>query len=123
MVVKCQGINYDLMSSAEKNAVEQGFIQYLNTLRYPIQIFVQTRKVDLTSSINTYKEKIDNLSENLASKEFEYNQKVRKGIGTRRELEAENFEIVKARNLYEYGKDIVKNTERMSLNKNILTKS
>ena len=33
MVVKCQGINYDLMSAVEKNSVEQGFIQYLNTLR------------------------------------------------------------------------------------------
>ena len=36
MVVKCQGINFDLMSAVEKNSVEQGFIQYLNTLRNPI---------------------------------------------------------------------------------------
>ena len=41
MVVKCQGINYDLMSAVEKNSVEQGFIQYLNTLRNPIQIYIQ----------------------------------------------------------------------------------
>ena len=41
MVVKCQGINYDLMSGVEKNSVEQGFIQYLNTLRTPIQIYIQ----------------------------------------------------------------------------------
>ena len=34
----------------------------------------------------------------------------------------ERFELVKARNLYEYGTDIVANTERMSLNKSILTK-
>ena len=38
------------------------------------------------------------------------------------QLEKERFEVVKARNLYEYGTDIVNNTERMSLNKNILTK-
>ena len=53
MVVKCQGINYDLMSGVEKNSVEQGFIQYLNTLRNPIQIYVQTRTVDLTGSIKS----------------------------------------------------------------------
>ena len=122
MVVKCQGINYDLMSGAEKNSVEQGFIQYLNALRYPIQIYVQTRTVDLTGSIETYKQKVRNLADNLANKEFEYNQKVRRGNVDRHVLDAEKFEIVKARNLYEYGTDIVNNTERMSLNKNILTK-
>lgn len=122
MIVKCQGINYDLMSGVEKNSVEQGFIQYLNTLRYPIQIYVQTRTVDLTGSISTYKQKVKDLGDNLARKEFEYNQKVRSGNYDKMTLDKERFEIVKARNLYEYGTDIVGNTERMSLNKNILTK-
>ena len=122
MVVKCQGINYDLMSGVEKASVEQGFIQYLNTLRYPIQIYVQTKTVDLTSSLSTYKQKVKNIGTNLAQKEFDYNQKVRSGKYTKLALEKENFEIIKARNLYEYGMDIVDNTEKMSLNKNILTK-
>ena len=55
MVIECQGINYDLMSGLEKNSVEQGFLQFLNTLRYPIQIYVQTRTVNLGGSINSYK--------------------------------------------------------------------
>ena len=122
MVVKCQGINYDLMSGVEKNSVEQGFIQYLNTLRNPIQIYVQTRTVDLTGSINTYKQKVRDLGDNLAHKEFEYNQKVRSGQYEKQELDGDKFEVAKARNLYEYGTDIVNNTERMSLNRNILTK-
>lgn len=122
MVVKCQGINYDLMSAVEKNSVEQGFIQYLNTLRNPIQIYIQTRKVDLTGSIDTYKQKVKDIGDNLARMEYDYNQKVRNGQASSRDLDAEKFEIAKARNLYEYGTDIVKNTERMSLNKNILTK-
>lgn len=122
MIVKCQGINYDLMSGVEKNSVEQGFIQYLNTLRYPIQIYVQTRTVDLTNSLNTYKQRIIDLRDRLARKEFEYNQKARSGGYSRGDLAKENFEVVKARNLYEYGMDIVDNTERMSLNRNILSK-
>ena len=122
MVVKCQGINYDLMSGVEKNSVEQGFIQYLNTLRYPIQIYVQTRTVDLTGSLSTYKQKVRELGDNLARKEFEYNQKIRSGEYNQENLAGEKFEVVKARNLYEYGTDIVSNTERMSLNRNILTK-
>ncbi len=122
MVVKCQGINYDLMSGVEKNSVEQGFIQYLNTLRYPIQIYVQTRTVDLTGSLSTYKQKVRELGDNLARKEYEYNQKIRSGEYNQENLAGEKFEVVKARNLYEYGTDIVSNTERMSLNRNILTK-
>ena len=47
MVVECQGVNYDLMSEVEKNAVEEGFIQFLNALRHPIQIYTQTRTINL----------------------------------------------------------------------------
>ncbi len=34
MVIECQGINYDLMSQMEKVGVEEGFQQFLNTLRF-----------------------------------------------------------------------------------------
>lgn len=122
MIIKCQGINYDLMSGVEKSSVEQGFIQYLNTLRYPVQIYVQTRTVDLTGSISEYKHKIQDLNSDLAKKEFEYNQKERSGKYTKMQLAKEKYEVIKARNLYEYGLDIVNNTERMSLNRNILSK-
>ena len=39
MVLECQGVNYDLMSDMERTSVEQGFIQFLNTLRTEIQIY------------------------------------------------------------------------------------
>ena len=52
MVIECQGINYDLMSGLEKVSVEQGFIQFLNTLRQSIQIYTQTRTVNLGGSLN-----------------------------------------------------------------------
>lgn len=122
MAIECQGVNYDLMSGLEKNSVEQGFLQFLNTLRYPIQIYIQTRTVNLGSSINAYKERVDDISRQYASKQMEYNQKVRSGQYTEKELQKENYELVRERNLYEYGIDIINNTERMSLNKNILSK-
>ena len=86
MVIECQGINYDLMSGLEKNSVEQGFLQFLNTLRYPIQIYVQTRTVNLGSSINTYKERVDEISKQYAAKQMEYNQKARSGQYSVKEL-------------------------------------
>ena len=123
MVIECQGVNYDLMSGLEKNSVEQGFLQFLNTLRYPIQIYVQTRTVNLGSSINTYKERVDDISKQYATKQMDYNQKVRSGQYTEEELNKERYELIRQRNLYEYGVDIIRNTERMSLNKNILSKN
>ena len=61
MVVQCQGINYDLMSSIEKVSVEQSFIQFLNTLTRPIQLHVQSRKVNLEESVSNYKKRLKNI--------------------------------------------------------------
>ena len=122
MVVECQGVNYDLMSGVEKASTEQGFLQFLNTLRYPIQIYVQTRTVNLGSSIMTYKDKLRQIENRLARRQMDFNSKVNSGQYTREELEKERMAVVRDRNLYEYGVDIINNTERMSLNKNILRK-
>lgn len=122
MVVECQGINYDLMSEVEKNSVEEGFIQFLNTLRHPVQIYTQTRTINLDSSIQTYKEKIKEVQYALEKQEMQYNQMVRSESYTQEQLNKVYFELTKQRNLYEYGKDIIYNTEKMSLNKNVLNK-
>ena len=58
MVIECEGINYDLMSKVEKTAVEAGFVQFLNTLRYPIQLYVQTRTVNIGDSIQNYNNRL-----------------------------------------------------------------
>ena len=41
---------------------------------------------------------------------------------TKQQLDAAFFNLTKQRNLYEYARDIVENTERMSLNRNIFNK-
>ena len=122
MVVECQGINYDLMSEMEKTGVEEGFIQFLNTLRHPIQIYVQTRAVNLAESIQRYKTSVEQVEMEYNKKQIEYNQMRQSGNYSEQELNKEFFELTKKKNLYEYGKDIIKNTEMMSLNKNVLTK-
>ena len=123
MVIECQGVNYDLMSGLEKNSVEQGFLQFLNTLRYPIQLYIQTRTVNLGSSINRYKQKINAIRDEYMRKQMEYNSMNNsEGEYTAREINNARFELIKAQNLYEYGLDIVNNTEKMNLNKNILKK-
>ncbi len=120
MVVECQGVNYDLMSEIEKNSVEEGFIQFLNTLRHPIQIYTQTRTINLENSIQTYKDKVKEIEESLEKEKQKYERMVSSGNYSNEELKAAFYELTKQTNLYEYGKDIIYNTERMSLNKNVL---
>lgn len=120
MVVECQGINYDLMSQEEKVAVEEGFSQFLNTLKEPIQLYIQTRKINLESSLQNYREKVDEIEKVYTKQKMRYEQIAKNPNISEELIKKEYYEYIKQKNLYEYGKDIIYNTERMSLNKNIL---
>lgn len=56
-VVACQSINFDLMSGEEREAVEFSYQGFLNSLYFPIQIFMRSSKVDM----RPYIEKIDKI--------------------------------------------------------------
>ena len=106
----------------KKVAVEESFLQFLNTLRHPIQLYIQTRTVNLQSSIQTYQRRIKDLETTLDRMQREYNEKLSSGNYTTKQLEKDFYNLVRQRNLYEYGKDIIYNTEKMNLNKNVLNK-
>ncbi len=46
-VIMSQSINFDLMSPEEREAVEYSYQSFLNSLYFPIQIFIRSRKVDM----------------------------------------------------------------------------
>ncbi|MDQ5972015.1 MAG: hypothetical protein QG553_174 [Patescibacteria group bacterium] len=46
-VIMLKSINFDLMSLNEQEAVESGYQAFLNSLYFPIQIFIRSQKVDL----------------------------------------------------------------------------
>ena len=122
MVIECQGINYDLMSQAEKVSVEEGFIQFLNTLSYPVQIYTQTRKINLEDSLNTYKTEVAQIEQEYSREKMRYQKVMSSPDSTYEQRKKALYDFTKQKNLYEYGKDIIYNTEKMSLNKNILNK-
>ncbi len=47
-VVACQAINFDLMSPDEREAVEYSYQGFLNSLYFPIQVFIRSQKIDLS---------------------------------------------------------------------------
>ena len=122
MVVECQGVNYDLMSQMEKISVEEGFQQFLNTLRHPIQIYIQTRTINLEEIISEYRNRIKDIENKYNQMDYEYSRMVEAGVYGKEQLDKQYFELTKQRNMYEYSIDLVNNTEKMSLNKSVLSK-
>lgn len=118
MVIECKGINYDLLSADEKNAVEAGFIEFLNTLRYSIQLYVQTRKLNFEHLINNFHERIHNIDNQVARLDTQIENAKRNG---NKELVSKlEFERNRKQNILEYGESITDYTEKLSESKNIL---
>lgn len=46
-VVACKSINFDLMSSREREGVEYSYQNFLNALYFPVQIFIRSQRVDI----------------------------------------------------------------------------
>lgn len=46
-IVACKSINFDLMSSREREGVEFSYQNFLNALYFPIQIFIRSQRVDI----------------------------------------------------------------------------
>ena len=122
MVIQCQGVNYDLMSQMEKVAVEEGFQQFLNTLRHPIQLYIQTRSINLESSLKTYNKRLKDIEDRLNTLQYQYNQMQQTNAYTKEQMDRQSFNITKQKNLYEYAKDIINNTEKMNKSRNVLNK-
>ena len=58
-VVLTSAINFDLMSQAEQDGAEMAFQGFLNSLHFPIQIVVKSRKIDLDNYIDKLKKSRD----------------------------------------------------------------
>lgn len=46
-VIECESINFDLMSSREREGIEFSYQNFINSLYFPIQILVRSRRVDI----------------------------------------------------------------------------
>lgn len=46
-VIECESINFDLMSSREREGVEYSYQNFLNSLYFPVQILIRSRRVDI----------------------------------------------------------------------------
>lgn len=72
-VVMCKSINFDLMSPQEREAVEFSYQGFLNSLYFPIQIFIRSQKVDIRpylEKLNKIKSEQDNMLLGLLMEDY-----------------------------------------------------
>lgn len=122
-VIKCKGINYNLMSEVEQLSVEEGFINFLNTLKYPVQLYVQAQSIDLKDNIKKYKENMKDIMTEYDDLTADYNMAVNSLETTDEEIEEVEKNRNRALNVLEYGQDIIRYVERLSVNKNMLQRN
>lgn len=118
MIIQCNGVNYDLMSEQEKISVEEGFVQFLNTLRFPIQLYIQSRTLNLREIISEYRARVDNLTIEIDKIDAKIAQA--KATGNKPLKEKLEFERRRKINILEYGIDITDYVDKLSSNKNVL---
>lgn len=118
MVLQCKGINFDLLGEEEKMAVENGFVQFLNTLRFPVQLYIQSRSLNLRDSVEKYQERINEVKDEIIKIDHQIKREKANGrLDLIRKLE---FERRRKINILEYGADITNYVDRLSQNRNVL---
>jgi len=123
MLIAANGVNYYLMSDVEKEAIEGGFIQVLNSLRFPVQIYVQTTSVNLDKSLAIYKDRKKVMEENLITRAQNLQFLIREGKTSEEELDEKRIEIENFKNVYDYTNDLINNTENITFNQWIIKKN
>lgn len=72
-VVACKSINFDLMSSREREGVEFSYQNFLNALYFPIQIFIRSQRVDIgpyIERLSTIRRAQDNMLLNVLMDDY-----------------------------------------------------
>ena len=118
MVIQCKGINFDLLGEDEKLAVESGFVQFLNTLRFPVQLYIQSRSLNLNNNLEKFESRISDVRADILKLDAQIKRERANGrLDLVRKLE---FDRRRKENILEYGSDVVNYVARLSQNRNVL---
>jgi type IV secretory pathway VirB4 component len=72
-IVLCTSVNFSLKSEQEQNAIIFAYQNFLNSLTFPVQIVMQSKKLDLTNYLKMLDEKAqDQTNELLRTQTLDY---------------------------------------------------
>lgn len=58
-ILDCSALNFDLKTEGERDQIELSFQQFINSLNFPISIFLQTKEIDNSRRIELLKKDIE----------------------------------------------------------------
>ena len=102
LVLKCSSVNFLLKSSEEQDAIIISFQRFLNTLKFPIQILVRSKKLDIDSYLERLKDKaLKQKNPLLQNQTYEYIDYLKKLIEVAQIMKKEFYIIVPYDNIDE----------------------
>lgn len=119
--IEVYGVNYNLLSIDEKHVLEEVFQKTLNGLDYPIQIFVQSRKINLDSYNTLYKKRIEELSEMLKHEQTKFRRLTERHADLS-ELEVARNDVQRVADQIKYGENVIDFINRFAASDDILDK-
>lgn len=120
-VIEVYGVNYNLLSTRERLVLEEVFQTMINGLDYPMQLFIQSRHIDIENYNNIYEKRLEELSENLKQERNKLALQSANPYIHEEILDIEN-NIIRLENQIEYGKQVVEFINNFASYSNILEK-
>lgn len=94
-ILKVSSLNFNLKSEAEQKAIIYSYQSFLNTLDFPIQIVIRSRKLDLDNYIDKLKTLAEKQTNSLLQKQtYEYADYIRRLIEYADIMEKEFYVVV-----------------------------
>lgn len=78
-ILEVYGVNYNLLSSRERLTLEEVFQSMINGIDYPVQLFIQSRRIDIENYRNIYNNRLDELADRLKQERNKLSLQLGKG--------------------------------------------
>jgi len=95
LILKCSSINFLLKSTEEQDSIIISFQRFLNTLKFPIQILIRSKKLDIDWYLENLKDKaLKQKNPLLQNQTYEYIEYLKKLIEVAQIMKKEFYIII-----------------------------
>jgi len=108
-ILQVSSINFDLKSEAEQQAIVATYQSFLNSLKFPIQIVIRTRAMDMDKYIADFRDKLEDETDEVYRQQIEnYTKFVKRLIKTNKILSRQFYVVVPYDAVKEQGIEVIK---------------
>jgi len=109
-ILEVSSVNFDLLSEAEQEAMIYAYASLLNSLSFPIQIFIHSALKDVSSYLNYLYQWEDRITEPLVKKQISHYRQFVSQVVEKNNVLTKSFYVIVPFSLFELGLSAVKST-------------